>query len=151
MTAMSKSETSVLLVEDNDLDVENLQRCLRRMNIENPVFRAKDGIEGLDVLRGRDAETGMKRPYVVLLDLNMPRMNGIEFLEELRRDEAIADTPVFVLTTSDHHQDVQAAHRHNVCGYIVKPLERARMMEALEMLSSYWHICKLPTENRLPC
>ena len=149
---MSKTETCVLVVEDNDLDVENLQRCLRRMKIENPVFRAKDGVEGLDRLRGRDPETGMKRPYVVLLDLNMPRMNGIEFLEEIRKDPlALSDTPVFVLTTSDHHRDIQAAHRHNVCGYIVKPMDRTEMMEALGMLNSYWQVCKLPIENRLPC
>lgn len=148
---MSTSETSVLVIEDNDLDVENLERCFRRMKIENPIFRAKDGIEGLELLREHDSKTGVKRPYVVLLDLNMPRMNGIEFLDELRRDEAIADTPIFVLTTSDHHQDVQAAHRHNVCGYIVKPMERQQMMDALGMLSSYWQVCKLPNESRVSC
>lgn len=143
--------TSVLLIDDNDLDVETIERCFRRMKIDNPVVRARDGIEGLEILRKQDPSVGLKRPYIVLLDINMPRMNGIEFLKELRRDQAIADTPVFVMTTSDHRRDVQAAHRHNVCGYIVKPMERQRMMEALGMLNSYWKVCKLPNENQLPC
>lgn len=141
-------EPTILLVEDNDLDVENLERCLRKLKINNPIIRAKDGLEGLNILRSVDPETGVKRPCVVLLDLNMPRMNGIEFLEALRRDDSISNTPVFVLTTSDHHQDIHAAHRHNVCGYIVKPLERSQMIDALNMLNSYWRICKLPTETR---
>ena len=148
---MNGSTTKILMVEDNDLDVENVTRCFKRMGVTNPVIRAKDGLEGLDVLRSSDPQTGLKRPYIVLLDLNMPRMNGIEFLEEVRQDVTLADTPVFVLTTSDHRQDVQAAHRRNVCGYIVKPLERREMMEALGMVNAYCQVCKLPLENRPVC
>lgn len=148
---MSDSTTTILVVEDNDLDVENLMRCFKRLNIDNPVLRAKDGLEGLDILRSTDPETGLKRPCIVLLDLNMPRMNGIEFLGKVRDDETIADTPVFVLTTSDHRRDLEEAHRRNVCGYIVKPLERAQMMEAVGMLEAYCKVCELPSGNRLPC
>ena len=107
-----------LLVEDNDLDVENIERGFSRLGIANPVVRVKNGLDALDVLRGRAGRGPLDRPYVVLLDLNMPKMNGIEFLEELRGDGRLADTPVFVLTTSEHPQDVEAAHRHNVSGYI---------------------------------
>lgn len=148
---MMKSATTILVIEDNDLDVENIKRCFKRMEVDNPILRAKDGLEGLEVLRSTDPDTGLKRPCVVLLDLNMPRMNGIEFLEEVRRDEVLSDTPIFVLTTSDHRQDVQDAHRRNVCGYIVKPMERAQMMQALGMLDAYCNICKLPSQNTLPC
>ena len=144
---MNTVPATILVVEDNELDVENLQRGFKRLKIGNPMVWAKDGLEALDILRDHDPVTGLKRPYVVLLDLNMPRMNGIEFLKELRQDARINDTPVFVLTTSDHRQDVQAAHQQNICGYIVKPLERSQMLDALSMLNTYWTVCELPLEN----
>ena len=82
------------MIQDNDLDIENLERCLRRMKIDNPVVRAKDGIEGLDPLRERSPVTGMKRPYIVLLDLNMPRMNGADFIDRFHWPEGLMTSRV---------------------------------------------------------
>lgn len=138
---------TVLVVEDNELDVESLQRGFRQLKITNPMVWAKDGLEALAILRNEDFGTCLRRPYVVLLDLNMPRMGGIEFLKELRQDVRISDTSVFVLTTSSHPKDLRNAHLMKICGYIVKPLDRAEMMEVISMLNSYWSICELPLET----
>ena len=83
---------------------------------------------------------------MVLLDLNMPRMNGLEFLEELRSDSLISTTPVFVLTTSGRQKDIVAAHRHHVAGYLVKPPTMLEMLETLQVASRFWDLCCLPRE-----
>lgn len=141
---MTAHSVSFLLVEDNDLDAEKIERSFADLKITNPLIRARDGLEALSLLRGDHEQTELHRPLIILLDLNMPRMNGIEFLEELRRDERLADLSVYVFTTSDHQLDVQAAHRYNVSGYIVKPVKRAQMIEALGTLNLYWDLCEFP-------
>ncbi|RPE66434.1 response regulator receiver domain-containing protein [Pacificibacter maritimus] len=136
-----KAHTTFLVVDDNDLDFEKITRSFARLKIDNDVIRATDGIEALDLLRSLHAR-GEISPPIVLLDLNMPRMGGIEFLSELRSDEKIASTPVFILTTSDHPEDISKAHEFNVSGYIIKPLQRDQMLNALNTLNMFWALCE---------
>ena len=136
--------TTFLVVEDNDLDVEKITRGFERLKIVNYVTCVENGYEALDILRGTNGKDRLVAPYIILLDLNMPRMNGLEFLEALRADVTIANSPVFVLTTSARQKDVNAAYAFNVCGYIVKPVEMGQMLGALNTLNMYWNLCELP-------
>ena len=114
---MSEKVINILLVEDDDLDVIDIQRTLGKMNIMHKATVAKNGEEAIDFLKEHE------RPDVVLLDLNMPKMNGMEFLSTIRKHDAYRDLKVFVLTTSDDQMDKQAARTLGVSGYIVKPLK----------------------------
>jgi len=135
-------EVTILVVDDDDVDVMGVQRALRKLKILNPVIRAHDGIEGLELLRNSSI---VKRPYIILLDLNMPRMNGFEMLKELRQDEALASSVVFVLTTSKADEDKVEAYQQNVAGYVVKNKVGEGFMGLIEMLDRYWRVVELPT------
>ena len=113
---------SILLVEDDQMDVMNVQRELRRQNINVPLIHAKNGREALKMLRGEGEEPKIARPGVVMLDINMPRMNGLELLEALRSDPEFAELNVFIMTTSDLESDRLKAQSLAVSGYIIKPL-----------------------------
>lgn len=140
-------ELKFSVVDDNDLDVEKVERAFKRLGISNPLVRAKDGYEALEVLRGSEGVAKTTNPYVVLLDVNMTRMNGIEFLRELRGDSVLSDTSVVVLTTSARRQDVEAAYQNEVAGYIVKPITREEMVSALGTLDAHWNLCALPAAD----
>ena len=135
---MEPRAVTILVVEDNELDVEKLTRCLRKLRIRNPVIRARNGLEALHVLRGTGDKPQLQEPYVILLDLNMPRMNGIEFLREVRSDALLRTAPVVVLSTSDHSKDMQAAHRLGIVSYLVKPLEIDTLIDTLQPLEFHW-------------
>ena len=141
---MSRVETNFLIVDDNKLDVEKITRGFKRLDIPNRIVSATNGYEALDRLRGSNGTQKLEWPYIVMLDLNMPRMNGLEFLEVLRSDSSIAHAPVFVLTTSDRQEDIYAAYRFNVCGYIVKPIAMTAMFDALATLKSFWDLSEYP-------
>ncbi len=121
---MSSTENSpsILLVEDDQMDVMNVQRELRKQNIGVPLIHARNGREALNLLRGENGETKITPPSVVLLDLNMPRMNGLELLDTLRSDPEFVGLNVFVMTTSDLDTDRLRAQQLAVSGYIIKPL-----------------------------
>lgn len=144
---MSSGTVNVLLVEDNEVDVEGIQRAFQRYKIRNPVVVARDGIEALDMLRGGGDAASIPRPYMILLDLNLPRMDGIEFLEELRRDSALHDSIVFVLTTSQEDDDKLASYNLNVAGYMVKSRVGEGFMGLCEMLDCYWRIIEFPPKR----
>ncbi len=116
------SPTSILLVEDDQMDVMNAQRELRRQHIDVPLAHARNGREALDMLRGENGQAKIAKPNVVMLDINMPRMNGLELLEALRADPEFADLNVFIMTTSDLDSDRYKAQQLAVSGYIIKPL-----------------------------
>lgn len=138
---MQDKVVNILLVEDDQVDVMNVRRAFERNRITNPLFVAGDGIEALDMLRnGRVPEE--KR--IVLLDLNMPRMSGIEFLRELRKDEALMHTPVVVLTTSNDERDKIEAYNLNVAGYLLKPVTFINFVELMAALNKYWTLVELP-------
>ena len=132
---------NILLVDDDELDVMNVQRAFRKNNIQNPLYVAHDGIEGLAQLR--DGTVPDQR-RLVLLDLNMPRMGGIEFLRELRADPALRTTTVVVLTTSDEDRDRVEAYNLNVAGYIIKPVTLLAFVEIMATLNRYWTVNELP-------
>ena len=129
-----------LLVEDDDVDAMSVERGFAKLRIANPLTRARDGIEALQLLRG-DA---LGRPVLVLLDLNMPRMGGLEFLEELRADPELTTTVVFVLTTSKLDEDRTASYAKHVAGYVVKTELEAGFLDLAELLQAYWRVVELP-------
>ena len=142
---MEPRPLNVLLVEDDELDVMNVQRAFKRNNISNPLFVAGNGVEALAMLRGEGGHQPIP-PHrrIILLDLNMPRMGGIEFLRELRADPNLAPTTVIVLTTSDEDRDKVEAYKLNVAGYILKPVTLQAFVEIMATLNKYWTVSELP-------
>ena len=138
---MDDRELNILLVEDDQVDVMNVQRAFKKNNISNPLWVAGNGVEALDKLRG--GEIPQSR-LLVLLDLNMPRMNGIEFLRALRADAELRLLPVVVLTTSDDERDRVEAYHMNVAGYIVKPVTFVNFCDAMSTLNKYWSLVEMP-------
>ena len=133
-------EVTILLVEDDDIDATGIQRALNKIKVINPVVRARDGIEGLALLRDKKS---VSRPFIILLDINMPRMNGFEMLAELRSDEKLSDSVVFVLTTSKADEDRFQAYKKNVAGYIVKSQAGDGFLRVMKMLNHYWCVVQL--------
>lgn len=143
--AVADKMVDVLLVEDDEVDVMNVRRAFKKNNIANPLHVAGNGIEALAMLRGEGRPSllpGDRR--LVLLDLNMPRMGGIEFLRELRADPELRPTPVVVLTTSNDDKDRVEAYNLNVAGYILKPVTPASFSETLATLNKYWMLSEFP-------
>lgn len=125
------------------MDVEAVTRAFSKHRIANPVVVARDGIEGLAKLRGTDGHDQLAHPRIVLLDLNMPRMSGLEFLAELRSDPALHRTVVFVLTTSKSQNDLVASYDNHVAGYIGKGDVGRGFVNLVELLDRYWRIVEL--------
>lgn len=141
---METKTVNVLLVEDDEVDAEAVLRAFKKNRICNPVTVVKNGLEALEVLRNGKCS----RPNLVLLDLNMPRMNGIEFLEAVRHDDDLRDLIIFVLTTSDAERDKCAAYDQNVAGYLVKSKVGEDFLHLIEMLGVYWRYVEFPPEKR---
>lgn len=134
---------TLLLAEDDDVEAERVIRAFQRAGSSLKLCRAHDGIEALDLLRGGRPES-IQSPVVVLLDLKMPRMDGLQFLDELRADTALCDTIVFVLTTSQDEQDRCHAYDRQVAGYILKTKATAGFEEVVRMLENYCKLVKFP-------
>ena len=134
-----KSRVSFLIVDDDAVAVMAIKRSLKKLRLTNPVEVAGDGKEALDLLRGNQMAP-MQRPYIILLDLNMPRMSGLEFLAEVREDQELTNSVVFVLTTSDAPSDIAAAYQHKIAGYIVKENAFETVRSAISMLDTYSEI-----------
>lgn len=130
------SDMSILIVDDDSVARRAITRTFARNGIENEIFSAQDGIEALELLRGA-GEKKIAWPYLVLLDINMPRMNGIEFLKELRSDPNLSDTVVFVLTTSDDDRDMVAAYSHQIAGYLLKTNVGPDFINLIATLSNF--------------
>ena len=138
---MSDKLLNILLVEDDEVDVMNIRRAFKKGNISNPLFVAGNGLEALEMLRGGELPRTRR---LVLLDLNMPRMNGIEFLRELRADPELSPTPVVVLTTSDAERDKVEAYHLHVAGYLLKPVTFSNFCETMASLNKYWALVEMP-------
>ena len=134
---------SLLIVDDDDIDATALTRALHRQKLLNPVYRARDGLEAIELLRAGN----IPAPYIILLDLNMPRMNGLEFLEELRKDPELTHSIVFVLTTSKSDEDIIAAYREHVAGYLLKQRMDNDFLQVVSLLDHYWRIIELPVNE----
>lgn len=141
---MSQNTVTVLLVDDDDVDVQAVRRAFRKAKIANPVEVARDGLDALSMLRGEDGRQPLSKPYIIILDLNMPRMDGLEFLSEIRKDPEHHDAVVFVLTTSKADEDRAASYDKNVAGYIVKSDVGEGFLNVINLLDCYWRIVLLP-------
>lgn len=142
---MEERQINILLVEDDEVDVMNVKRAFKKNNITNPLYIAGNGLEALEMLRSQENGSPKIPPQrrLILLDINMPKMNGLEFLHELRADPKLRTTPVIVLTTSDEDQDRIEAYSLNVAGYILKPVTFVNFAEVMATLNKYWVLCEM--------
>lgn len=132
---------NILLVEDDEVDVMNVRRAFEKNRITNPLFVAGNGVEALEQLRGGKIPRDRR---IILLDLNMPQMNGIELLREIRKDPNLNPIPVVVLTTSNDERDRIEAYNLNVAGYLLKPVTFSNFCEVMAALNKYWALVELP-------
>ena len=146
MRSMDYQPIHILLVEDDDVDAEMVLRACRRQEIDSPFIIARNGVEALEILRGSDGQPRLPRPYLILLDINMPRMNGIEFLHEVRQDEDLRRSIIFVLTTSNNDEDKLAAYNEQVAGYLLKSSAANDFRHIIGLLNSYRTVVEFPPE-----
>ena len=132
---------NILLVEDDEVDVMNVRRAFQKGNISNPLFVAGNGLEALEMLRGEQMPRSRR---LVLLDLNMPKMNGIELLRALRADPELCRIPVVVLTTSDAERDRVEVYNLHVAGYLLKPVTFDNFCQAMVAMNKYWALVEMP-------
>tara|TARA_B110000003_G_scaffold183723_1_gene182747 strand:+ start:167 stop:595 length:429 start_codon:yes stop_codon:yes gene_type:complete len=142
MDELNYKPAAILLVEDDDIDALSVIRAFSRLKIANPIVRAKDGIEALEILKNQEIE----HPYLILLDLNMPRMGGLELLNTLRHDPSLESSVVFVLTTSKDDEDKLAAYKQHIAGYIVKEKLDDGFEDLVKLLDHYWRLVELPAK-----
>lgn len=131
----------ILIIDDDIVDVMDIKRMFKKNKIANPLHVAMNGLDALALLREKNT---IPRPCIILLDLNMPKMNGIEFLRLLRADPDLHSMLVFVLTSSNAEQDKISAYNLNVAGYILKPIELANFAQTISVLNCYWTLLELP-------
>jgi CheY-like chemotaxis protein len=142
---MADKVVNILLVEDDEVDIMNVQRAFKKNNILNPLNIAHNGVEALDLLRGTNNQKKISPlPQIILLDINMPKMNGLEFLKELRADPQLHAISVFVMTTSNDDKDRFEAYNNNVAGYVIKPITFENFVAAVSILNNFWQLCEQP-------
>jgi len=139
----NKRTVSIMLFEDDDVDAMGVRRALKKQRLPNPLIRAKNGREGLALMRERT----LKQPFLVIMDLNMPLMNGMETLREIRDDPKLTKCVVFILTTSQAPEDIDSAYGLHVAGYIVKTSLANGLADFSQLLEHYWRLVELPVEQ----
>jgi CheY-like chemotaxis protein len=137
---MKNSHKPILLVEDDHVDVMTILRALKEIHVCNPVVNMENGEAALEHLRA----PGVERPCIILLDLNMPIMNGIEFLHMVKADPELRRIPVIVLTTSEEQQDKVNSFNLGVAGYMAKPVDYRRFVEMMRSIDLYWTLSEMP-------
>ncbi|WP_062065192.1 response regulator [Cellvibrio sp. OA-2007] len=137
-------KVNILIVEDDDVAAESVVRSLRKHAMDFPITLARDGMEALEILRSTHSELTIEKPYLILLDLNMPRMNGFEFLHEVRSDDNLRDAIIFVLTTSDADSDKSHAYQENIAGYMVKSAVGPQFSKLATLLDNYRNTIAFP-------
>ena len=135
-----RTSKPILLLEDDSVDAMTIKRALKDIKMSNPLVHVPNGEEGINYLKNGDNA----RPCVILLDLNMPKMNGLEFLKITKADSAMRQIPVIVLTTSKDEQDKVESFQLSVAGYIVKPTDYKKFVEAVRTLDLYWTLSEMP-------
>ena len=135
-----RSSKPILLVEDDQVDAMTVKRALKEINVTNRLDITNNGEEALAFLRNLDNE----KPGIILLDLNMPKMNGIEFLKIAKHDDALKKIPVVVLTTSKEEQDKVDSFNLGVAGYMIKPVDYLQFVEVVRTIDLYWTLSELP-------
>lgn len=137
-----KADVNILLVEDDKVDVKTVIRAFKENHIANGLDVVYNGEEALEYLRSCDS-ISKRLPGLILLDLNMPVMNGVEFLEVVKKDEKFKSIPVVVLTTSQEENDRMESYNLGVAGYIIKPVEFEKFVEVVKIINLYWSLCEL--------
>jgi CheY-like chemotaxis protein len=146
-------ENVILLIEDNELDVLSVQRSLKKLDMTYQLFTAFNGIEALDMLNGTHGRMPMEPlPTVILLDINMPKMNGLEFLRALRSDDRLSDIRVFIMTTSAEDFDRKTTEELGVSGYLIKPMSYSANYNRADSMENFvqFHIRKILQETHGP-
>ncbi len=146
-----KNDPVILLVEDNDDDAELTAMAFKAARLSNPVVRVRDGVEALDYLNARDRYAGRRVdevPALVLLDINLPRLNGLEVLAAIRSTEHVRHVPVVMLTSSDEEKDRLAAYSHCANSYVRKPVDYDAFVTAARELGLYWLVLNRPLPPR---
>jgi len=138
---MDERVINILLVEDDEVDILTVKRAFSKANISNPLYIAHDGLEALELLRKDDIPA---RRRLILLDVNMPKMNGLELLRELRSDPKLQLISVVVLTTSNEERDRIEAFKLNVAGYLLKPVTFQQFAEVMSTINKYWALMEMP-------
>lgn len=141
---MARQPIHILLVEDDPVDAESIMRTFKRYQLNTPFTHVVDGVEALHALRGEHGYDPIPKPYLILLDINMPRMNGLEFLSALRRDPNLRHSVVFVLTTSDREEDITAAYGRQIAGYLLKSKVSEDFLEFIKLLNLYRVMIEMP-------
>jgi CheY-like chemotaxis protein len=134
----SSRVVTILLVEDDEVDVKALKWAFDKLKVANPLVIARDGTEALEMLKE------LPRPYLIITDINMPRMNGIELLRNIRKSPELRDAIVFVLTTSNDEQDKIDAYDLNVAGYMLKTDMGTSFSRAISLIDNYWKVVEFP-------
>ena len=129
----------ILLIEDDMVDVMTLKRALSELRVTNPLHNVGDGEAAMAYLR----DPSQIRPAIILLDLNLPRMSGIEFLQTIKQEEVLKRIPVVVLTTSKEDQDRIQSYDLGVAGYMLKPVNYLQFLEVIRTINLYWTLCEL--------
>lgn len=140
-----RSSKPILLVEDDRVDAMTAERALKELGIDNQLAQAGNGEEALEYLRDDVSEN----PCLILLDLNMPRMSGLEFLEIIKQDQCLRLIPVVVLTTSKEERDRLESFKLSVAGYMVKPVDYRQFVEAVKLIDNYWTLSELSSDDKV--
>lgn len=141
---MSNKEITLLLVEDDDIDVMSLKRAFKKLKIAHNLVRACDGFEALEILKNGDVPS----PFIIVLDIQMPRMNGLEFLETIRKDPKYLSSIVFVFTTSAADEDILSSYEKNVAGYFLKSAAGDEYLDIANLLDDYWKVAHFPSHDK---
>ncbi len=137
-----KNQKPILLVEDDRVDAMTVTRALKEINVTNTLAHVENGEEALAYL----SDDTQEKPCIILLDLNMPRMNGIEFLSIVKKDDAVKNIPVIVLTTSKDEGDRLESFNLSVAGYMVKPVDYIQFVEVMKTIQTYWSLSEMPLD-----
>jgi CheY-like chemotaxis protein len=142
---MAEKRVSILHIEDDHVDRMVVERVIKKLNITEHLHQAHNGEDALDILRGENGkEKPIPYPSVILLDINMPKMNGLEFLKALRSDDNLKWISVFIITTSNDDIDRKEAYDLNVSGYILKPVDISQFEATFKTLGDFWKLCEQP-------
>lgn len=141
---MTTEPVNILLVEDDDVEAEAIQRAFEKADVKHPLYRAKDGVEALEMLKGENARYSIPKPHLLLIDINMPRMSGIELLSHIRSEPTYKRTLAFVLTTSKSLEDRMRAYNYNIAGFVNKSDVNKDYKNVINMLENYTEIVAFP-------
>ena len=136
-----KDGRPILLLEDDEIDVAAIKRALKELRIKNPLVVCENGIKGLEWLR----DNLRTPPSVILSDIDMPGMNGLEFLDKVKHDPDLQKLPVVILSTFSEESDRAKAFKLGVAGYMVKPIDADKYLSILKTITAYWHSSELPS------